>query len=164
MTTSNRGPEADQLATPLGSGLILLGANGSRRLLGALRAARELARRDEVRLHPDWLRLLAMAEVAVEQADRFAGEILAETVEVPPVPKTTDSRPAQPPSWVDPIGVAEAASLLRCSEQWIRACCRRGKFASAQRRSGCWWLERTEVLARATEHRASTSTGDKRAS
>lgn len=137
-------PQMDPLATPMPGGFVMVGPTGAKRLLTALRIAEVYARQTGGRVLPDSLRLRAALEVSAERFDSFASE----TIETPALPDPAGlGMTATSLVLLNPIGVTEAARLLHCSEQWVRACCRRGKFASARRRIGGWVLERDEVAA-----------------
>lgn len=155
MTTQAGVP--DPVATALGNGLVLLGSLGSRRLLGALRIALKDPRSGGGTVPPDVVRLLDVLTAAVQQPGGFRGE----TDQVSLGQRQAASAAVSPLLVVaDPIGCVEAAALLRCSPQWIRALCRRGAFRTAQQRGGSWWIERGEVAARVNEPGSvATSTG-----
>jgi hypothetical protein len=139
-------PEPVKLALPLGGGMVVVGPLGAVQLLRALRLVEQVADDRGGRMHPDGLALRAAFEVAIEQARAFVPET-SKLSERPDAGSSVTTRSSRSVVLVDPISSAEAAALLDCSEQWVRACCRRGKFASAERRAGRWLIERHEVVA-----------------
>lgn len=135
----------DPLATGLGRGAVLLGPRGAVLVLRLLVTAQHTARQDGIAPPVDVSALRAVLDQAVVEARSFA----TESAKLSQVSGGASSMSAPSSSvLIDPIDCDEAAALLGCSVQWARALCRRGVFASAQRRAGGWWVERSEVASR----------------
>lgn len=145
--------QPDPLATSLPGGLVLVGPEGARRLLWAMRAAEQVTRRDGIAPPADYVTLRQVIEAAVWEIQSAASG----RSEVPPPADLASSRASSSSflaTWVDPVGTSEAAAILGCGTRNVRDLCERGVFETAGVRASQWWVERAEVARRAQGSRA----------
>jgi len=130
----------DDLALELGDGVTILGRVGTLSFAEALRIVAGMARTaGGGRPSPRFVRLAGILESSAANALRaFPAESFDRSSAVG-VPWSAHS------VVVDPISTADAAALLGCSAQSVRARCRCGEFASAVLVGDTWVIGRHEV-------------------
>jgi hypothetical protein len=119
----------------MGDGFVLLGPAAAVHVARALALVERQQRLDGIRAPQRWV---ALREAATRAA-AFAAESakVRESASMPQFPQGPDVR----------VGVGRVAELACCSEQWARALCRRGEFATARQLGGTWLVDEDEVVA-----------------